>query len=95
MKKSDLEPIAAAIVTGIKAATDPLTAHVRSIEQRLAALEAKPSVKYCGVWKPGGAYAPGDAATHKGALWICKAATTGEPSKDFVGWQLALRKGGA
>jgi hypothetical protein len=59
----------------------------------IAALKAKPHVKFCGVWKAGGTYEPGDAATHQGGLWICKVATPGEPSKDFVGWQLAVKRG--
>jgi hypothetical protein len=66
---------------------------IDALGARLASLEAKPHVKFCGVWKAGGTYEPGDAATHQGGLWICKVATPGEPSKDFVGWQLAVKRG--
>jgi hypothetical protein len=66
-----------------------------ALEQRLAAVERKPHVKFTGVWKAGTSYTPGDAATYQGALWICKAPTPGEPSKDFHGWQLAVKSGGA
>lgn len=66
-----------------------------ALEQRLAALERKPHVKFVGVWKSGTTYMPGEAATHQGGLWICKVATGGEPSKDFAGWQLAVKSGGA
>lgn len=70
-----------------------LEQRVQALETRLAAFEGKPHVKFCGVWRTGVTYEPGDAATHGGGLWICKAATTGEPSKDFVGWQLAVKRG--
>ena len=66
---------------------------IEALEQRIAALEAKPSVKFCGTWARGKTYEPGDAVVRDGGLWICKAQTPGEPSKDFVGWQLAVRKG--
>ena len=65
-----------------------------ALEQRLAALEAKPSIKYCGTWAANGDYTVGDATTHKGSLWICKANhVQSEPGVDFVCWQLAVKKG--
>jgi hypothetical protein len=66
-----------------------------TLEARVTTLEAKPHVKFCGVWKAGTTYEPGDAATHQGGLWICKVATPGEPSKDFHGWTLAVKRGQA
>ena len=65
------------------------------LAQRLAQLETKPYVKFAGTFEGGKSYAPGDAVVHQSALWICKVATSGTPSKDFVGWQLALKKGDA
>ena len=65
------------------------------LEARLAQLETKPFVKFCGTFEGGKSYQPGDAVVHQSALWICKAATSGTPSKDFVGWQLALKRGDA
>jgi hypothetical protein len=67
-----------------------LTEHdtrIIAFEQRIAALEAKPSVKYCGVWAANGDYSVGDAATHKGSLWICKSNhVQSEPGVDYVCW---------
>ena len=88
MKKSDVEGIANAIVVGIRKATE-------QIEERLAKLEQKPHVKFCGVHESGKAYQPGDACTHGGSLWICVKATSGEPNKDFIGWKLAVKRGHA
>ena len=95
MKATQLEAFADVIVKAILAAIDgPLVrGRMEAIESRITAMEAKPFVKFCGVWKTGGTYAPGDAATHQGGLWLCRAATSGEPSKDFVGWVLAVKSG--
>jgi hypothetical protein len=62
-----------------------------ALEARIAALERKPHLKFTGVYQPGRLYQPGDAATYQGGLWICKAATTGQPNQDFAGWQLAVK----
>ena len=62
-----------------------------ALEARVAALEKKPSVKFCGTWDREKTYETGSAVVHHGGLWICKAETNGEPSKDFVGWQLAVK----
>jgi len=65
--------------------------NVLPLKERVTALEAKPHVKFTGTFKPGTTYAPGDAATHHGSLWICKAATSGKPGEDHIGWQLAVK----
>ena len=65
-----------------------------ALEARIAQLETKPFVKFCGTFQGHGLF-PGDAVVHQSALWICKAATSGTPSKNFVGWQLALKRGDA
>lgn len=68
---------------------------VDAVEKSLAAITARPHVKFCGIWATGSEYQPGDAVTHQGGLWICKAATPGKPHEDFAGWQLAVKRGGA
>jgi hypothetical protein len=72
-----------------------VTRRVDVVEKSLAAFTAKPHVKFCGVWATGSEYQPGDAVTHQGGLWICKAATPGKPQDDYVGWQLAVKSGAA
>ena len=85
------------VVGTIKRALDgPLVAgRLATLEARIAQLETKPFVKFCGTFEGGKSYQPGDAVVHSSALWICKAATSGTPSKDFIGWQLALKRGDA
>jgi len=65
------------------------------IEARLSALEKKPHLKFRGVHETGRAYAPGDAVTRSGSLWVCMADTTGTPGDDYVGWKLAVTRGAA
>jgi hypothetical protein len=64
---------------------------IAALEARVALLEQKPHVKFCGVFESGKSYQPGDACTHSGGLWICRAATTGQPNQDFHGWTLAVK----
>ena len=61
------------------------------LEKRLDALEKRPDLKYMGVWVKG-VYAPGNAVTHDGSLWICVAPTKGKPGPS-AGWRLAVKRG--
>lgn len=51
----------------------------REMEARLDALEARPSVKYWGVWKEGKAYGGGSMVTDKGSVWYAEHATMQRP----------------
>ena len=97
MTQKELEALttgmAGPIVELVKRTVTPLKTELQALQQRLATLEAKPHVKFCGVYQSGQTYAPGDAVTHQGGLWVCKAETCGTPSQDFVGWQLAVKRG--
>ncbi len=67
-----------------------------ALERRVAQLETKPHVKFCGVWDASATYEKGDACTRSGSLWICTSATTvGVPGQDFSSWQMAVKNGGA
>ncbi len=82
------QQLAGVIAKAIKMATEPLAA-------RIAKLEARgPSLKYCGIFDPGGLYGPGDTVTHQGSLWICKQAVTGGAPHDGSDcWQLCVKRG--
>lgn len=85
-----------AIVAGIAPVLrDYVDRAVADVGARMATLEAKPYLNFRGVWKGGEAYESGDAATHAGGLWICLKPTSGDPSKDFIAWQLAVKRGSA
>lgn len=85
-----------AIVTGIAPVLrEEIAKALGGIEARVAAIEAKPQVKFCGVFKRGTTYERGDIATHAGSLWVCLTSTSGAPTEDHVGWQLAVKRGSA
>jgi hypothetical protein len=56
---------------------------------RVAALEARPELKYLGVWTRDTRYAEGSAVTDHGSVWIAKEATGDRPPGN--GWQLAVQ----
>ena len=97
MNTKSLESLASVVADAIRGAIrGPLVqGRIEALEARLTQLETKPYVKFCGTWQHDTAYEPGAAVVHHSALWICKHATRGEPSKDFTSWQLALKKGDA
>lgn len=47
--------------------------------------------EYCGVFKEGRAYEPGDMVTWGGSLWHCDKATSEKPGPE--NWSLAVKKG--
>ena len=88
MKKKDLEPIADAIVKGIRAATAQL-------EQRIAALESRPLQKWAGVHVSGMQYAEASLVTHQGSLWAAMKKTTTTPGDSNSDWRLIVKRGKA
>jgi hypothetical protein len=67
-----------------------------AIDTRLAALEAKRSVTYEGIFDPAKSYSPGMLCTHHGSVWHCERACTGVSPDTEAGsetWVLAVKKG--
>jgi hypothetical protein len=59
-------------------------------EERIAALEARPTLEYLGIWEPK-EYNPGNIVTHSGGMWHCRNTTRSlPPSGD---WQLCVKAG--
>lgn len=90
--------LATSRVAPLAGTLDTLTKDLGTLRARLDEMEAhaatratRPSMTFCGVWRAGYTHTPGDAVVHHRSLWVCKVATPGEPSKDFVGWQLVVR----
>lgn len=69
------------------------TKRIAELEKRIAALEAKPSLKYMGAYRDR-PYTAGAAVTRQGSLWIAKVDTDGVPG-DSADWQLAVKQGKA
>ena len=92
MKKSEWETlvkaIAPPIVEILKRTVDPLKA-------RIAALEQRPTSKYCGIHQPEPVYEEGSLCTKGGSLWIATRQTAGRPGGDDSGWRLIVKSGTA
>jgi len=66
---------------------------VTALEQRIAALEAKPAVlRYMGPFEQGREYSPGEFVTHRGSLWHANERTNAKPG-DGAAWTLAVKAG--
>lgn len=68
----------------------------RDLEARVHALEARPTLRYLGVWKAETSYPEGSAVTHQGGVWISRRPTSQRPDADGPGehdWQLAVKRG--
>lgn len=52
-----------------------------------------PAPVYCGVWKEGGEYVPGDIVTFGGSAFHCNSVDPGKPETKDSGWQLMVKRG--
>ena len=95
MTGEDLDALVEGIAPVMRDALAAVTQRVSTLERDLAAITAKPHLRFCGVWKADDPNIPGDAVTHAGGLWICRALLPGKPNDDFDGWQLAVKRGAA
>lgn len=93
--KKEADALTTAIAKFVATLIKEDRARIATLEHDLAAFKAEPHLKYLGTWKRGTSYVPGNTVTHRGSLWTCRAETSGEPEKDFDGWQLSLKRGDA
>ena len=64
------------------------------LEERVAALEAKPTLAYRGVWDGAKLYAPGTFITHGGSVWHSDVESRGvRPGEGNSIWRLAVKRG--
>ena len=67
---------------------------VAPLREKIAALEARPDIKYCGTWHDSTTYEPGDFTTFAGSMWHCRARCHGRrPGEAPDAWQLAVKRG--
>ena len=63
-----------------------------TLEARIAALEARPTLRDGGIWRDGESYMIGDVVTHDGSCWVERAANpTTRPGHD-ASWRLMVKK---
>lgn len=66
---------------------------LEALRKRVAELESRPEMKYCGVFEMERVYSPGQFVTHGGSLWHCQAATVGGRPGSSDSWRLAVKHG--
>src|SRR5262245_24635492 len=76
----------------IKALVAAVAPHIQAVQQRVSALEARPSLKYLGTWKSDRTYSAGTFITDGGGVWYCNASTTSRPGEN-ADWTLAVKSG--
>lgn len=64
---------------------------VAPLAERLATIEARGEVKYCGVWQAAGIYKRGNLCTRDGSLWVAVRDTTSSPPGPGPDWQLCAK----
>lgn len=84
-RRALIAALAPAIREFVEEAVDPL-------EDRIAELEARPTIRYCGAWESGEEYTPGNMVTFSGSLWHCNADTAQKPGTG-ADWTLAAKRG--
>jgi hypothetical protein len=88
------EELAAELTKVLAANILPLRQELAQTKAALAALQERPGMSYCGVWKSGAEYNVGDATTFSGSLWICREPhISSGPVADHRYWQLAVKRG--
>ena len=66
---------------------------VKPLHERIAALEARPVVRYMGVFAPGRSYPEGAMVTHGGSVWHAEKLTASTPGSSPEDWVLAVKRG--
>ena len=63
------------------------------LQKRVAELEARPAMKYEGVWDAEKVYRVGDFVTDGGSLWHCSDTNIGVRPGSSDAWRLAVKRG--
>jgi hypothetical protein len=81
----------------IKRIIAPLTEEIRALQARVAelkaALEARSSLKYVGVFREGRTYDENCFVTYDGSIWHCNKRTSTAPGNGSASWTLAVKHG--
>jgi hypothetical protein len=63
-----------------------------SRDARIAALEARPELRYVRPYRNGDSYSAGCLASRNGGLWLCERSTSGIPGTAASGWRLIVKE---
>ena len=96
MNHADIAALVGGLAPGIRDyfqdSVTPIVQRLKAIEERLATIETRPSVRYAGVWSDGRSYTEGNIVTYAGGLWFCQGKTTTKPNSGGP-WQLIVKGG--
>ncbi len=94
MTAAELVLMAKSIAPVIKAhVEEKIATRTAELERRVAELEQRPSLKFCGIHNEQAPYALGDVVIRSGSLWTCVRPTRG--AFDHAAFQLSVKKGTA
>jgi hypothetical protein len=90
-------PKSARLIRSIAAGFAPEVANfvkqaIAPLVERIAQLEARPTVRYLGTWTEGTRYGEGAMVTDHGSVWACEFPTTERPGSS-PHWVLAVKRG--
>jgi hypothetical protein len=88
-RRSDDTTLTEGITRGIAEALAP---ELKRLRERVAALEARPTVRYEGVWTADKAYGRGAMVTDGGQVWHCNEPNVGARPPGSQ-WTLAVKRG--
>jgi len=89
ISEQSMKALMGALAPVIHAHVEKVTAPLKA---RIAELEAKPEMKYRGIWTEKTIYPVGSFVTDGGSLWHCNARTHERPGT-CEGWTLAVKRG--
>ncbi len=93
VSRAELDSMLHAIADGVGAAISRERTTVRQLEKRVRELEAKPELKFAGVWRAGKQYVAGDVVSDRGSAWVAKTANEGQRPGDTRLWTLVVKRG--
>jgi hypothetical protein len=76
-----------------EAINEAVERYIEPLEARIKELEARPTMKYSGVWNATTRYAAGDVTTFDGSMWICHHDSLGNKPNETRDWQLCVKRG--
>jgi hypothetical protein len=89
MKQESMKALMAALAPVIHDHVEKVTQPLRN---RITELEAKPEMKYHGIWSEKTSYPVGSFVTDGGSVWFCSKRSTERPGTSDS-WQLACKRG--
>jgi hypothetical protein len=82
----------AGVIAGIAPEIASLRLHIRTLEAKLAEIEARPGIDYRGIWRENVTYTHGQFCTHQGAMWFANYANMDRPGSNDS-WVLCVKSG--